>query len=44
VEGAAEVTQDTLEGCQVGFSGIVHVEANLLNCIGDIRSGEIEVL
>jgi hypothetical protein len=44
VEGAAKVMQDTLEGCQMRFSWIVHVEANLVNCIGDIRSGESEVL
>jgi hypothetical protein len=44
VDSAAKVAEEALEGSEVGLSWIMHVEAYLLNCIGDVRSGEGEVL
>jgi hypothetical protein len=44
VDGAAEVAKDLLESNEVWLPGIMHMETYLLNCIGDVRPGEGEVL
>jgi len=44
VKCTTDVAQDPLQGSQMGFSRVVHVEADLLNSIGNIWSGEGEVL
>ena len=41
---ALNVAQDTLQGSKVRLTRIMHVQANLLNGISDIRPGEGEVL
>jgi hypothetical protein len=41
---AAEVAEETLEGSEVGLSRIMHMKAQLLNRISDVRSSEGEVL
>jgi hypothetical protein len=43
VEGAAEVAQDPLESHEVGLPWSVHMEAHLLDGVGDVRPGEGEV-
>jgi len=44
VDSAAEVAEAAFENSEVGLSAIMHVETYLLNCIGDVWSGEGEVL
>jgi hypothetical protein len=44
VEGAAEVAQDPLESGEVGFPRGVHVQAHLLDGVGDVGPREGEVL
>jgi hypothetical protein len=44
VEGAPEVAQNALESGEVGLPWGVHMKAHLLNGVGDVRSGECEVL
>jgi hypothetical protein len=44
VKRAPEVPEEALESREVRLSGIMHVKADLLNCIGDVRPGEGEVL
>ena len=44
MKSAPYVAQDPLESNEVWLSGIMHVEANLLNNIGNIWPGEGEVL
>jgi hypothetical protein len=44
VEGALEVTEDALHGHEMGLTGIMHVEAHLLDRVGDVKPGESEVL
>jgi hypothetical protein len=44
VEGALEVPKDAVRGCEMGLTGVVHVEAHLLDHVGNVRSGEGEVL
>jgi len=44
IDGAAEVAKDPLESSEVWLPGIMHMETYLLNCIGDVRPGEGEVL
>jgi hypothetical protein len=41
VEGALEVPEDALCGRKMGLTGVVHMEAHLLDHVGD---GEGEVL
>ena len=41
---ASDVAQDTLQCSKVRLTRIVHMQANLLNNVSDIRSGESEVL
>jgi hypothetical protein len=44
VDRAAEVAEEALESSEVRLPGIMHVKTDLLNCIGDVRPGEGEVL
>jgi len=44
VDGAAEVAKDPLESGEVWLPGILHMETYLLNCRGDVRPGECEIL
>jgi hypothetical protein len=44
VEGALEVLKDSLRGREMGFTRVVHVEAHLLDCVGNVGPGEGEVL
>jgi hypothetical protein len=44
VEGALEVAEDALHNIEMGLTGVMHVEAHLLDCVGDVRSSEGEVL
>jgi hypothetical protein len=44
VVGAAEVAQDPLESGEMGLPWGVHVEAHLLDGVGDVGSGEGEIL
>jgi hypothetical protein len=44
VKGALEVPKDVLSGCEMGLTGVMHVEAHLPNRVGNVRSGEGEVL
>ena len=39
-----DVAKDAFQCGKVWFARIMHVQANLLNCIGDIRTGEGKVL
>jgi hypothetical protein len=39
-----EVPKDALRGREMGLTGVVHVEAHLLDCIGNFVPGEGEVL
>jgi hypothetical protein len=44
VEGALEVAEDPLRSREMGFPQVVHVEAHLLDHVGDIGPDEGEVL
>jgi hypothetical protein len=44
VERAPEVAEEALESREVRLPGIMHMKTDLLNCIGDVRPGEGEVL
>jgi hypothetical protein len=44
VEGSTEVAQDPLESGKVGLPWGVHVQAHLLDDVGDVGSGEGHVL
>jgi hypothetical protein len=44
VEGALEVAEDLLRSRKMRLPRIIHVEAHLLNHIGDVRPGEGEIL
>jgi hypothetical protein len=44
VEGALEVAEDVLHTCEMGLTGVVHMEADLLDHVGDVKLGEGEVL
>jgi hypothetical protein len=39
-----EVEQDVLHSRQVGLPGVVHMQTNLLHSVGDVGSGECQVL
>jgi hypothetical protein len=43
VEDALEVTEDALHNHEMGLPRIVHVEARLLGCVGDVEPSEGEV-
>jgi hypothetical protein len=44
VKGALEVPNDALRGCEMGLMRVVHVEAHLLDRVGNVGPGEGEVL
>uniref|UniRef100_A0A0A9C880 Uncharacterized protein n=1 Tax=Arundo donax TaxID=35708 RepID=A0A0A9C880_ARUDO len=44
MQGAADVAQNALKGGKMRLSGIMHMKADLLDRIGDIRLGEGEIL
>ena len=44
VESPFEVTKNSFNNKKMRLTGIVHVEANLLNGIGNVRSCESNVL
>jgi hypothetical protein len=44
VKGTLEVPNDALPGPELGLMGVMHVEAHLLDHVGDFRLGEGEVL
>jgi hypothetical protein len=44
VEGAREVPKDALHGREMGLTRVAHVEAHLLDCVGNLRSSDGEVL
>jgi hypothetical protein len=43
-ESALEVPKDALHAREMGLMGLVHVEAHLLNRVGNVGPGEGEVL
>jgi hypothetical protein len=44
VEGALEVLKDALRGHEMGLMRVVHVEAHLLDRVGNVGPGEGEAL
>jgi hypothetical protein len=44
VQGASQIAQDALYHSEVRLLGIMHMEADLLNCVGDVGAGERHVL
>jgi hypothetical protein len=44
VEGALEVPKDALRDREMGLMKVVHVDAHLLDCVGNVGPGEREVL
>ena len=44
VHSATDVPEETLQRSKVGLPGIMHVETDLLNSVGEVRPGEGEVL
>jgi hypothetical protein len=44
VDGAPELAEEALESREVGLSGVVHMETDLLHGVGDVRPSEGEVL
>jgi hypothetical protein len=44
VEDALEVPKDAFRDCEMGLTGVVHVEAHLLDRVGNVGPGEDEVL
>jgi hypothetical protein len=44
VEDALEVPKDAFCGCEMGLMRVVHVEAHLLDHVGNVGPGEGEVL
>jgi hypothetical protein len=44
VEGALEVSKDALHGHEMGLTGVMHVEAQLLDRIANVGHAEGEVL
>jgi hypothetical protein len=44
VDGAPEVAKEALESREVGLSGVVHMETDLLHGVGDVWPSEGEVL
>jgi hypothetical protein len=44
VEGTLEVPEDALHNREMRLTRVVHVEAHLLDRVGNVRSGEGEVL
>jgi hypothetical protein len=44
VKGALEVPEDELRSYKMGLMGVVHLEAHLLDRVGDVRPSEGELL
>jgi hypothetical protein len=44
VEGALEVAEDPLHNREMGLLRVMHIEAHLLDHVGDVGSSEGEVL
>jgi hypothetical protein len=44
VEGALKIPKDVLCNREMGLTWVMHVETHLMDCVGDIRLGEGEVL
>jgi hypothetical protein len=44
VDGAPEVAEEAFESREVGLSGVVHMETDLLHDVGDVWPSEGEVL
>jgi hypothetical protein len=44
VEGALEVPKDVLHDHEMGLTRVVHVEAHLLDLVGNVETSESEVL
>jgi cobyric acid synthase len=44
VEGALEIAEDAFRNCEIGLMRVVHVEARLLDHVGDVEFGNCEVL
>jgi hypothetical protein len=44
VEGALEVPKDALHGREMGLTRVMHVEAHLLDRVGNVGPGEGGVL
>jgi hypothetical protein len=44
VEGALEVPKDALHSHEMRLTGVVHMEAHLLDHVGNVKPGEGEVL
>jgi hypothetical protein len=44
VEGALEVSKDVLHDHEMGLTRVVHVEAHLLDLVGNVETSESEVL
>jgi hypothetical protein len=44
IEAALEVPKDALRGREMGLMRVVHVEAHLLDHVGNVEPGEGEVL
>jgi hypothetical protein len=44
VQGLSQIAQDALHRGVVRLSGIMHMKANLLDDVGDVRAGERQVL
>ena len=44
VDGAAKIPKNPLDRIQTRFPWVMHIQAYLLHSIGDVRSGEGQVL
>jgi hypothetical protein len=44
IQSALKIAENTLQGNHVRLSRIMHMEADLLNCIRNIRASECQVL
>jgi hypothetical protein len=44
MESTTNISEDALEGGQMGFSRIMHVKTHLLDCISNIRTSEGQIL
>ena len=43
-QSALHIPQDALEHCKMRLSRVVHEKAHLLNCVGEVRTSQREVL
>jgi hypothetical protein len=44
ISSITKIPNNTLKCCQMSFPGVMHMNTNLLNCIGNIRSSERQML